>query len=146
MYIKSLYSESKNPSPRMGADFTDDDEDEETMGQGNSPVNTQQTRQSSDTPVLDNFGTDITKAAQGNRLDPIVGRENEIERLAQILSRRKKNNPILIGEPGVGKSAIVEGLALRITQKKVSRILFDKRVVSLDMASVVAGTKYRGQF
>ena len=100
----------------------------------------------SETPVLDNFGTDITKLAEENSLDPIVGRENEIERLAQILSRRKKNNPILIGEPGVGKSAIAEGLALRIVSKKVSRILFDKRVVSLDIASIVAGTKYRGQF
>ena len=100
----------------------------------------------SETPVLDNFGTDITKLAEENSLDPIVGREKEIERLAQILSRRKKNNPILIGEPGVGKSAIAEGLALRIVSKKVSRILFDKRVVSLDIASIVAGTKYRGQF
>jgi ATP-dependent Clp protease ATP-binding subunit ClpC len=109
-------------------------------------VGTQQPRQATDTPVLDNFGTDLTKAALENKLDPIVGREKEIERLAQILSRRKKNNPILIGEPGVGKSAIVEGLALRITQKKVSRVLFDKRVITLDIASVVAGTKYRGQF
>ncbi len=100
----------------------------------------------SDTPVLDNFGIDITKVAEENSLDPIVGREREIERLAQILSRRKKNNPILIGEPGVGKSAIAEGLALRIVNKNVSRILFDKRVVSLDIASIVAGTKYRGQF
>ncbi len=99
-----------------------------------------------DTPVLDNFGTDMTRAAAENRLDPIVGREKEIERLAQILSRSKKNNPVLIGEPGVGKSAIVEGLALRIIQRKVSRVLFDKRVISLDMASIVAGTKYRGQF
>lgn len=88
----------------------------------------------------------MTRAAEEGKLDPVVGREREIERLAQILSRRKKNNPVLIGEPGVGKSAIVEGLALRIVQKKVSRILFDKRVVMLDMASVVAGTKYRGQF
>ena len=100
----------------------------------------------SDTPVLDNFGIDITKLAEENSLDPIVGREREIERLAQILSRRKKNNPILIGEPGVGKSAIAEGLAIRIVNKTVSRILFDKRVVSLDIASIVAGTKYRGQF
>jgi len=100
----------------------------------------------SDTPVLDNFGIDITKLAEDNSLDPIVGREREIERLAQILSRRKKNNPILIGEPGVGKSAIAEGLAIRIINKTVSRILFDKRVVSLDIASIVAGTKYRGQF
>lgn len=99
-----------------------------------------------DTPMLDKFGNDMTRAAEEGRLDPVVGRETEIERLAQILSRRKKNNPVLIGEPGVGKSAIVEGLALRITQRKVSRILFDKRVVSLDMASIVAGTKYRGEF
>lgn len=98
------------------------------------------------TPVLDNFGRDITRLAENGALDPIVGRENEIERVSQILSRRKKNNPILIGEPGVGKTAIVEGLALRIVQRKVSRVLFDKRVVSLDLAALVAGTKYRGQF
>lgn len=98
------------------------------------------------TPVLDNFGRDITRLAENGSLDPIVGRENEIERVSQILSRRKKNNPILIGEPGVGKTAIVEGLALRIVQRKVSRVLFDKRVVSLDLAALVAGTKYRGQF
>jgi ATP-dependent Clp protease ATP-binding subunit ClpC len=101
---------------------------------------------SSDTPVLDNFGIDLTKAAEEGRLDPVVGREREIERLAQILSRRKKNNPVLIGEPGVGKSAIAEGLALRIMKKNVSRVLFNKRVVALDLASIVAGTKYRGQF
>ncbi len=100
----------------------------------------------SKTPVLDNFGRDLTKMAEAGRLDPIVGREKEIERVSQILSRRKKNNPILIGEPGVGKSAIAEGLALRIVQRKVSRVLFDKRIVSLDLASLVAGTKYRGQF
>jgi len=100
----------------------------------------------SKTPVLDNFGRDLTKMAEQGRLDPIVGRETEIERVSQILSRRKKNNPILIGEPGVGKSAIAEGLALRIVQRKVSRILFNKRIVSLDLASLVAGTKYRGQF
>ncbi|MDR1708041.1 ATP-dependent Clp protease ATP-binding subunit [Dysgonomonas sp.] len=146
-YIKSMGDiiHNNKQSPRMGADFTDDDEDEDEAVSGNSNVGTQ-SRQATDTPVLDNFGTDMTKAATENKLDPIIGREKEIERLAQILSRRKKNNPILIGEPGVGKSAIVEGLALRITQKKVSRILFDKRVISLDMASVVAGTKYRGQF
>ncbi|WP_303741821.1 ATP-dependent Clp protease ATP-binding subunit, partial [uncultured Duncaniella sp.] len=103
-------------------------------------------RGNSDTPMLDKYGYDMTQAAEENRLDPVVGRDVEIERLAQILSRRKKNNPVLIGEPGVGKSAIVEGLALRIVKRKVSRILFDKRVVSLDMASLVAGTKYRGQF
>jgi ATP-dependent Clp protease ATP-binding subunit ClpC len=100
----------------------------------------------SKTPVLDNFGRDLTKAAEDGKLDPIVGREKEIERVSQILSRRKKNNPILIGEPGVGKSAIAEGLALRIIQRKVSRVLFNKRVVTLDLASLVAGTKYRGQF
>ncbi|MCH2230253.1 MAG: ATP-dependent Clp protease ATP-binding subunit [Crocinitomicaceae bacterium] len=100
----------------------------------------------SKTPVLDNFGRDLTKMADAGRLDPIVGREDEIERVSQILSRRKKNNPILIGEPGVGKSAIAEGLALRIVQRKVSRVLFNKRIVSLDLASLVAGTKYRGQF
>lgn len=100
----------------------------------------------SKTPVLDNFGRDITKLAESGTLDPIVGRETEIERVSQILSRRKKNNPILIGEPGVGKTAIVEGLALRIVQRKVSRVLFDKRVISLDLAALVAGTKYRGQF
>jgi len=100
----------------------------------------------SKTPVLDNFGRDLTKAAEEGKLDPIIGREKEIERVAQVLSRRKKNNPVLIGEPGVGKTAIAEGLALRIVQKKVSRILFNKRVVTLDLASLVAGTKYRGQF
>ncbi len=100
----------------------------------------------SKTPVLDNFGRDLTKAAEENKLDPIVGREKEIERVAQILSRRKKNNPVLIGEPGVGKTAIAEGLALRIVQRKVSRVLYNKRVVTLDIASLVAGTKYRGQF
>ncbi len=135
--------------------YTDDeDEDEEdnfsSRKESSQPQSqsgaSAQGKSSNDTPVLDNFGTDMTRAASENRLDPIVGREKEIERLAQILSRRKKNNPVLIGEPGVGKSAIVEGLALRIVQRKVSRILFDKRVVSLDMASIVAGTKYRGQF
>ena len=148
MYIKNLDENiDNNISPKMGADFSEDEEDDDpTEGASYQNVNTQQPRQATDTPVLDNFGTDMTKAAMENKLDPIVGREKEIERLSQILSRRKKNNPILIGDPGVGKSAIVEGLALRIIEKKVSRILFDKRVISLDMASVVAGTKYRGQF
>ena len=114
-----------------------------TPGKGQSSASS---KPSSDTPVLDNFGIDLTKAAEEGRLDPVVGREREIERLAQILSRRKKNNPVLIGEPGVGKSAIAEGLALRITKKNVSRVLFNKRVVALDLASIVAGTKYRGQF
>src|SRR5690554_4539055 len=100
----------------------------------------------SKTPVHDSYGRDLTKLAENDQLDPIVGREKEIERVSQILSRRKKNNPILIGEPGVGKSAIAEGLALRIVQRKVSRVLFNKRIVSLDLASLVAGTKYRGQF
>ena len=132
-------------------DFMDDEEDDEfpteNKGETSRPTATkQQPKTSSDTPVIDNFGVDMTKAAAEGKLDPVIGREKEIERIAQILSRRKKNNPVLIGEPGVGKSAIVEGLALRIVQKKVSRILFDKRVVMLDMASVVAGTKYRGQF
>ncbi len=100
----------------------------------------------SKTPVLDNFGRDVTRAAEEGRLDPIVGRQKELERIAQILSRRKKNNPILIGEPGVGKSAIAEGLASRIVERKVSRALFGKRIITLDLASLVAGTKYRGQF
>ena len=107
---------------------------------------TQKGKNKSKTPVLDNFGRDLTKMAEGNKLDPVVGREKEIQRVSQILSRRKKNNPLLIGEPGVGKSAIAEGLALRIINKKVSRILYNKRVVTLDLASIVAGTKYRGQF
>ncbi|MCF8380317.1 MAG: ATP-dependent Clp protease ATP-binding subunit [Bacteroidales bacterium] len=130
------------------ADFTGDEDDEAKgpFGTGKPGGNIPQPGKSSDTPVLDNFGIDLTKAAEENRLDPVVGREREIERLAQILSRRKKNNPILIGEPGVGKSAIAEGLANRIIQRKVSRVLFDKRVVTLDLASIVAGTKYRGQF
>lgn len=150
-YIKSVTeingASLESEQPRMGADFTDDDEEEDAMnGNDKSNVGTQQPRQATDTPVLDNFGVDMTKAALEGKLDPIIGREQEIERVAQILSRRKKNNPILIGEPGVGKSAIVEGLALRIIEKKVSRTLFDKRVIALDMASVVAGTKYRGQF
>src|SRR5574344_645399 len=130
---------------RMGSVFSDEDdlEDEKPV---TPTAKATQSKESSDTPVLDNFGKDITKAAIENKLDPIVGRDKEIERVVQILSRRKKNNPVLIGEPGVGKSAIAEGLALRIVQRKVSRVLFDKRLISLDMASVVAGTKYRGQF
>ena len=147
---------------QSGFGFPDEDEeDEEDYGHKDSrnggPMNEQgssaraqtaqaQRKSANNTPVLDNFGTDLTRAAQDGVLDPVVGREREIERVSQILSRRKKNNPILIGEPGVGKSAIVEGLALRIVQKKVSRTLFDKRVIALDMAAVVAGTKYRGQF
>ena len=146
---ENLTADANNPDIQMGAGFTgDDDEEEEDQfskkkeySKSASPAG-----KTSDTPVIDSFGTDLTKAAEEGRLDPIVGREKEIERLAQILSRRKKNNPVLIGEPGVGKSAIVEGLANRIIQRKVSRVLFDKRVVNLDMASIVAGTKYRGQF
>ncbi|NBN98778.1 MAG: ATP-dependent Clp protease ATP-binding subunit, partial [Flavobacteriia bacterium] len=125
------------------AEFPSNNNDEEEDGGG---VPKKPNDSKSKTPVLDNFGRDLTKMAELGRLDPIVGREKEIERVSQILSRRKKNNPILIGEPGVGKSAIAEGLALRIVQRKVSRILFEKRVVSLDLASLVAGTKYRGQF
>jgi ATP-dependent Clp protease ATP-binding subunit ClpC len=128
----------------------DDDDDDEGKSQFEGPKQgggaAQGGKSTSETPVLDNFGIDLTKAAEEDRLDPIVGREREIERLAQILSRRKKNNPILIGEPGVGKSAIAEGLANRIIDRKVSRVLFGKRVVTLDLASIVAGTKYRGQF
>lgn len=130
------------------ADFSDDDDDDSPISGGNDSgrSSSSSSRTPSETPVLDNFGVDMTRAAEENRLDPIVGREKEIERLAQILSRRKKNNPVLIGEPGVGKSAIVEGLAIRIIERKVSRVLFDKRVIALDIASIVAGTKYRGQF
>ena len=143
------------PDPHAGLGFSEDEDEDEDIRQspsGNKSNAAQQQarpaqkKPANDTPVLDNFGTDMTKAAEEGKLDPVVGRVKEIERLAQILSRRKKNNPILIGEPGVGKSAIVEGLALRIVEKKVSRILFDKRVIALDMTAVVAGTKYRGQF
>ena len=134
-----------------GFGFTDHDDDEDTLpnNEGNNQrayAGTQQTKSQNDTPVLDNFGVDMTKAASEGKLDPVVGREKEIERISQILSRRKKNNPILIGEPGVGKSAIVEGLAQRIVERKTSRILFNKRIIALDMTAVVAGTKYRGQF
>jgi ATP-dependent Clp protease ATP-binding subunit ClpC len=139
-----------NPPPRSEfPDDNDDDFDEEKKGGGYQQSRTGKQApggSKSKTPVLDNFGRDITKLAEAGTLDPIVGREEEIERVSQILSRRKKNNPILIGEPGVGKTAIVEGLALRIVQRKVSRVLFDKRVISLDLAALVAGTKYRGQF
>lgn len=153
------FIDSEPISPKFGAGFTDndDEDDDDTMFNKDSSENesyqsnsvkskTAQRHGKNDTPVLDKYGKDMTRDAEENKLDPVVGRDKEIERLAQILSRRKKNNPILIGEPGVGKSAIVEGLALRIIQRKVSRVLFDKRVVSLDMAAIVAGTKYRGQF
>ena len=138
----------KNSDPKSEyAEENDDDFDEEKKGSYSAqPRGKQAGTVKSKTPVLDNFGRDITRLAESNTLDPIVGREEEIERVSQILSRRKKNNPILIGEPGVGKTAIVEGLALRIVQRKVSRVLFDKRVISLDLAALVAGTKYRGQF
>ncbi len=142
--------EYQNESPMASSDTDDPDDDSSKIfgssgagaGAGKEKKGTEKSR----TPVLDNFGRDLTRLAEDNKLDPIVGREKEIERVAQILSRRKKNNPILIGEPGVGKTAIAEGLALRIIQKKVSRVLFGKRVVTLDLASLVAGTKYRGQF
>lgn len=124
----------------------EDDTEETSFGGGNPGAQKKQGESKSKTPVLDNFGRDLTKMAEDGKLDPVVGREKEIERVSQILSRRKKNNPILIGEPGVGKSSIAEGLALRIVQRKVSRVLFGKRVVTLDLASLVAGTKYRGQF
>ena len=137
----------KSNDPRAEfQDENDDDFDEEKKYSQSKGGAKQAGAAKSKTPVLDNFGRDITKMAELGALDPIVGRESEIERVSQILSRRKKNNPILIGEPGVGKTAIVEGLALRIVQRKVSRVLFDKRVVSLDLAALVAGTKYRGQF
>ena len=127
--------------------FSDDDSGSDDVTKDNPFSSTAgKTNKKSKTPVLDNFGRDLTAMAEIDKLDPVVGREKEIERVSQILSRRKKNNPLLIGEPGVGKSAIAEGLALRIVQRKVSRILFDKRVVTLDLASLVAGTKYRGQF
>ena len=128
--------------------FPDDAADEHTRGQGAAFSSSTEDKKSkkSSTPVLDNFGRDLSKVAQDGNMDPVIGREKEIERVSQILSRRKKNNPLLIGEPGVGKSAIAEGLALRIIQKKVSRVLYNKRVVTLDLASLVAGTKYRGQF
>ena len=155
----SVHNEIRYTQPRMGADFANDDDDDDfandsPQGKSNSDDQSQSrgatnkttTKNGTGTPVLDKYGKDITKDADNGKLDPVVGREKEIERLAQILSRRKKNNPVLIGEPGVGKSAIVEGLALAITKRKVSRTLFDKRVISLDMASLVAGTKYRGQF
>ena len=143
---RELPKDATEPDMPQGI-FGDDDEDDledEVKPQPEKPKKTSNIK--SKTPVLDNFGRDLTRAAEENRLDPIVGRERELERIAQILSRRKKNNPILIGEPGVGKSAIAEGLAIRITQHKVSRTLLNKRIVMLDIGSVVAGTKYRGQF
>jgi len=136
---------SNEPRSEYTEENDDDFEDERKQGYSSQQKKAAGNAKSK-TPVLDNFGRDITKLAETGALDPIVGREKEIERVSQILSRRKKNNPILIGEPGVGKTAIVEGLALRIVQRKVSRVLYDKRVISLDLAALVAGTKYRGQF
>ncbi|MCB0793157.1 MAG: ATP-dependent Clp protease ATP-binding subunit [Flavobacteriales bacterium] len=130
--------------PKAQSSSSTDDDDDDSGSFASNPR--QKGDSKSKTPVLDNFGRDLTKMAEDGKLDPIVGREKEIERVSQVLSRRKKNNPVLIGEPGVGKSAIAEGLALRIIQRKVSRVLFDKRIVALDIASLVAGTKYRGQF
>lgn len=142
--------EYQTENPMAQSDTDEPDEESGRMfsgsGSGGGQKSEKKGTEKSKTPVLDNFGRDLTKLADEGKLDPIVGREKEIERVAQILSRRKKNNPILIGEPGVGKTAIAEGLALRIVEKKVSRILFGKRVVTLDLASLVAGTKYRGQF
>jgi len=143
----TLLSDSGLLSEQPRNSTFDDDERSDNMSDNfNNPTSAKTNVKKSKTPVLDNFGRDLTEMAEQGKLDPVVGREKEIERVSQILSRRKKNNPLLIGEPGVGKSAIAEGLALRIIQKKVSRILFNKRVVTLDLASLVAGTKYRGQF
>jgi len=142
-------AQQPNGTTDMSAYNNDDNDDDEDFEDGDmlyKKTKSEAHSSKTDTPVLDKYSSDITKAAEEEKLDPVVGREKEIQRIAQILGRRKKNNPILIGEPGVGKSAIVEGLAIRINEKKVSRILFNKRVLSLNMASVVAGTKYRGQF
>ena len=149
--LSNALSQPAPSAPKAGVSLDEEDEDEElaspppSAGRNNSAT-TKEKKSNSDTPALDTFGFDLTKAAAEGKLDPVVGREREIERMAQILSRRKKNNPVLIGEPGVGKTAIIEGLATRIYEHKVSRILFDKRIISLDMAGIVAGTKYRGQF
>ncbi len=149
--LESILSNKPRTKSELPGNPTNDDDDESSSymggsGSGGRSSGSKSADSKSKTPVLDNFGRDLTALAEEDKLDPIVGREKEIERVSQILSRRKKNNPILIGEPGVGKSAIAEGLALRIVQKKVSRVLFDKRIVTLDLASLVAGTKYRGQF
>ena len=146
--VKEMLEFQTDQTPRSGTEADDPDEEGSKLfgASGGSSGSAKGTTEKSRTPVLDNFGRDLTRMAEEDKLDPIIGREKEIERVAQILSRRKKNNPILIGEPGVGKTAIAEGLALRIIQKKVSRVLFNKRVVTLDLASLVAGTKYRGQF
>ncbi|MCR5313625.1 MAG: ATP-dependent Clp protease ATP-binding subunit [Bacteroidaceae bacterium] len=144
--FNNLQQPASSPKAGVGLDEEDDEMDTPPNNRAQSTKTTDKKSGNSDTPALDMFGIDLTKAAAEGKLDPVVGRYKEIERVAQILSRRKKNNPILIGEPGVGKSAIVEGLAIRINEHKVSRILFDKRIISLDMSSIVAGTKYRGQF
>ncbi|HNR19634.1 MAG TPA: ATP-dependent Clp protease ATP-binding subunit [Bacteroidia bacterium] len=145
--LETFRSNFKGEAPQSPSDDPYNKDDDEGPGLGGVGGGTKKAADSkSKTPVLDNFGRDLTRAAEEGKLDPIVGRGKEIERVSQILSRRKKNNPILIGEPGVGKSAIAEGLALRIVQRKVSRVLFNKRIVTLDLASLVAGTKYRGQF
>ena len=148
---KALYKQLHTEEPEISLDpIAETPSDDEFGNEKSNPFEQQpskgKTAKKSKTPVLDNFGRDLTAMAEANKLDPVVGRQKEIERVSQILSRRKKNNPMLIGEPGVGKSAIAEGLALRIVNRKVSRILFDKRIISLDLASLVAGTKYRGQF
>ena len=145
-HLKNNPDESAFGGMDPRSELSQGSEDDETSEGGGFGGGFKKYSDKSKTPVLDNFGRDLTKAAEEDRLDPVVGREKELERIAQILSRRKKNNPILIGEPGVGKSAIAEGLALRIVQRKVSRALFNKRIVTLDIASLVAGTKYRGQF
>lgn len=145
-YVRQEQDFTRSGEPYAQSPSDQDDPYDEDEGQGSGRYQQRKGSTKSRTPVLDNFGRDITKLAEEDKLDPIIGRENEIERVSQILSRRKKNNPILIGEPGVGKTAIVEGLALRIMQKKVSRTLFNKRIVMLDLAALVAGTKYRGQF
>ncbi|MCX7954708.1 MAG: ATP-dependent Clp protease ATP-binding subunit [Bacteroidales bacterium] len=144
--IKQLKKHKKNYPLKSKNLSSDDDDDEEDSMSFFQPKSSGRSHSQTDTPYLDNYGIDLTKAAEEGKLDPIIGRDVEIERISQILSRRKKNNPVLIGDPGVGKSAIVEGLATRIVQKRVSRILFDKRIVALDLAALVAGTKYRGQF
>jgi ATP-dependent Clp protease ATP-binding subunit ClpC len=145
--LEAMIEEQTYPKAEFPGDTADDNPEEEgSSSYGTGGTSKRSGDSKSKTPVLDNFGRDLTAMAEQDKLDPIVGRVNEIERVSQILSRRKKNNPILIGEPGVGKSAIAEGLALRIIQKKVSRVLFGKRIISLDLASLVAGTKYRGQF
>ena len=145
--IRATLKGKQIPKPNSVSAF-EDETDGRPKNPGSDPVqkSAKASKPSSDTPVIDSFGFDLTNAAQEGKLDPVVGRDREIERLAQILGRRKKNNPVIIGEPGVGKSAIAEGLALRIASKRVSRALLNKRIVTLDIGSIVAGTKYRGQF